>query len=71
MGRQIKCSFCDNTTTQGINEKSGFSHVKARIGKGVGARHLTLYACSHHSDSIAEELEHFIKEREGSIEVSL
>jgi len=65
MGRRIKCSFCDKTTTQGVGEQSGFGHIKAEIGRGKHKRKLNIYSCPDHSDEAGKALEQFFSPTNG------
>ncbi len=56
---EIKCNYCEKTTTQGVGERSGFAHAKASIGKGKLKRTLNIYACSDHSDKMHIDLASF------------
>ncbi|MCJ7828311.1 MAG: hypothetical protein MUP81_01035 [Dehalococcoidia bacterium] len=57
---RIKCDFCERATTQGVGERSGFGHIKGRIGKGKNERKLNIYSCPDHSDEAAKALENFL-----------
>ena len=56
---KIKCNYCDNNTTNGIGDKSGFGHIKASVGKGDSKRKLNIYSCPEHSDNAYADLEKF------------
>jgi len=57
---RIKCNFCERTTTQGVGERSGFGHIKARIGSGKNERKLNIYSCPDHSDEASKTLKDFL-----------
>lgn len=57
---KIKCNFCEQTTTQGVGERSGFGHIKAEVGKGKNKRKLNIYSCSNHLDEAEKALEDFL-----------
>ena len=60
---RIQCNFCERSTTQGVGDKSGFSHIKASIGKGKTKRELNIYSCPEHSDESGKALEAFLTKR--------
>ena len=58
---EIKCNFCERTTTQGVGERSGFGHIKAEVGRGKNKRKLNIYSCPEHSDELAKKLSRFFE----------
>lgn len=58
---QVKCDFCDKTTSYGFNEKSGFGRMKATLGKGNNKRGITITSCSKHTNESTKKMEEFLK----------